>query len=231
MGRPRLHDDSTRRNLLREAETLVTRGGTDAVSVRTLAASAGTTTRAVYSLFGSIEGVFSALYGEAYLGLIRQVDSLTLTGEPRSDLIRICLDGFRRWALAHPNLFRLAFERVVPNVRPRPEDRDAGLQALRRLEALVRACADAGRLDGRSVEAVVAQVSALCQGLASMELRDWWAGTDLESERLWEDALNALLDGLEARVRRARAVRSRRRPSRARRGSSPRGVPRHTKAS
>jgi len=55
----------------------------------------GTTTRAVYSLCGSMEGVFSALYSEAYLGLIRQMDSVPLTGEPRRDLIQTGLDGFR----------------------------------------------------------------------------------------------------------------------------------------
>jgi len=216
MGRPRLHDDTTRRDLLHEAEKLVTKGGTDAVSVRTLASAAGTTTRAVYSLFGSMEGVFSALYSEAYLGLIRQMDSVPLTGEPRRDLVRTGLDGFRRWALAHPNLFRLAFERVAPNIRPRPEDYEIGLQGLHRLEVLVQKCADAGLLGNHPVIAVVAQLSALCQGLASMELRGWWADTDLDSEQLWENALTALVDGLQARAS-AKNVRSPRRASRRRR--------------
>jgi len=69
---------------------------------------------------------------------------------------------------------------------------------------LVQKCADAGLLGNHPVIAVVAQLSALCQGLASMELRGWWADTDLDSEQLWENALTALVDGLQ----RARARRS-----------------------
>jgi len=81
---------------------------------------------------------------------------------------------------------------------------------------LVQKCADAGLLGNHPVIAVVAQLSALCQGLASMELRGWWADTDLDSEQLWENALTALVDGLHARAS-AKNVRSPRRASRRRR--------------
>jgi hypothetical protein len=49
-----------------------------------------------------------------------------------------------------------------------------------------------------------------------MELRGWWADTDLDSEQLWENALTALVDGLQARAS-AKNVRSPRRASRRRR--------------
>ena len=61
MGRPRLHDEKTRVELLAAAERLVADGGIDAVSVRGAALAAGTTTRAVYALFGSKEGLVQAL--------------------------------------------------------------------------------------------------------------------------------------------------------------------------
>ncbi|MGH7686496.1 MAG: TetR/AcrR family transcriptional regulator [Candidatus Dormibacteria bacterium] len=61
MGRPRLHDERTRAALLTAAERLVTEGGMDAISVRTAAVGAGTTTRAVYALFGSKQGLVQAM--------------------------------------------------------------------------------------------------------------------------------------------------------------------------
>jgi len=67
-----------------------------------------------------MEGVFSALYSEAYLGLIRQMDSVPRTGEPRRDLIQTGLDGFRRWALAHPNLSALPSSESLPTFGPGP---------------------------------------------------------------------------------------------------------------
>ena len=61
MGRPRLHDDATREALLGAAEALVEAGGPGALSVRAAADTIGTSTRAVYSIFGSKEGLLSAL--------------------------------------------------------------------------------------------------------------------------------------------------------------------------
>ena len=53
MGRPREHDEKTARALLAAAEQLLQQRGTAALSLRQVAAGAGTSTRAVYSLFGS----------------------------------------------------------------------------------------------------------------------------------------------------------------------------------
>ena len=52
MGRPRLHDARTASALLDEAERIVEAEGLDALTVRRVAAAAGTTTRAVYTAFG-----------------------------------------------------------------------------------------------------------------------------------------------------------------------------------
>src|SRR5687767_12036397 len=121
MGRPRSHDEKTRADLLREGEKRLVEGGLDAVSVRGVAEAAGTTTRAIYSLFGSREGLVSALYREAWRTLTARVEAVPLTDDPVQDLVRVGIDGFRSFATSHPNLFRLAFERIIP-VSPSEED-------------------------------------------------------------------------------------------------------------
>jgi AcrR family transcriptional regulator len=57
MGRPREHNEQTRAALRAAAERLISEGGPQAFSVRAVAAEVGTTTRAVYSLFGSKEAL------------------------------------------------------------------------------------------------------------------------------------------------------------------------------
>ena len=57
MGRPREHNERTASALLETAERTIEEHGIGALSLRELASDAGTTTRAVYSLFGSKEGL------------------------------------------------------------------------------------------------------------------------------------------------------------------------------
>jgi AcrR family transcriptional regulator len=66
VGRPREHDERTAAALLAAGERAITDGGLEALSVRGVATEAATTTRAVYSLFGSREGLIAALGAHAY---------------------------------------------------------------------------------------------------------------------------------------------------------------------
>ena len=69
MGRPRLHDETTERELLAAAEGLLTAEGVAGLSVRRLAEAAGTSARAIYSVFGDRSGLVQALFQEAFVAL------------------------------------------------------------------------------------------------------------------------------------------------------------------
>jgi AcrR family transcriptional regulator len=194
MGRPRVHDDSTRERLFRAAEALVALGGIDALSVRGLAEAAATTTRAVYSVFEGKDGIVRALYREAWVVLRQRLVAVPETADPAGDLVRAGLEAFRRFALERPNLFRLAFEGRLPLVAA-PEDLSASLAALAELERRVQRCADAGLLGGKPARLVALQFHALCQGFASNELSGWYVAVQ-DPERLWRTGLGALLQGM-----------------------------------
>jgi AcrR family transcriptional regulator len=55
MGRPREHDELTAAAHLTAAERTIHARGLESLSLRQLAADVGTTTRAIYSLFGSMD--------------------------------------------------------------------------------------------------------------------------------------------------------------------------------
>jgi AcrR family transcriptional regulator len=211
MGRPREHDDTTRAALLDAAEGLLASGGLSALSVRAVAAAVGTTTRAVYSVFGGRPGLIGALYARAFQILGGLLDEIPTTEDPCADLVRCGVEGFRRFALVHPNLFRLSFERLDPDFQPGPAEGAAALRTLDKLRERVHRCHEAGRLGDHEVAAVTWQFHACAQGLASVELQGWLpAGGD--HAVFWCDALAALVAGYAHAPHRARGA-GRHRPS------------------
>jgi AcrR family transcriptional regulator len=193
MGRPRTHDQTTERELLSAAEALLSEGGAEALSVRRVAEAAGTTSRAIYSVFGGKEGLHRALFREAFQALSADLDALPLTDDPVSDLVAAGAVGFRGWSLSRPNLFRLAFADEAPAGRT-PES--TGVAAFERLLDRIRRCTAAGRISpGRELE-VGLSFHALCEGLAGFEARGRFpllAGQDPAD--LWRSALGALVKG------------------------------------
>lgn len=204
MGRPKLHDESTREKLLRVAEGLAAQRGIDAVSVRGVAAGAGTTTRAVYSLFGGLDGLLEALYSRAFLTLTRAVDSVPLTRHPLRDLVHAGVEGFRAYALAHPNLFRLVFERAFDPSKMGPAAMAVGMECLGRLSARVQRCADAGLISKASVMTLTFGFDAACRGLAASELNCMFSipGQASDPKRIWQQTLEALVSGFQTQKKR-----------------------------
>jgi AcrR family transcriptional regulator len=206
MGRPRIHDEETRAALRAAAEQLVAEGGAAAFSVRAVAQRAGTSTRAVYSLFGSKEGLLvDALAQEAYTFLADGMEEQDETDDPVADLVELGVSVYRRrLVVEHPALYRIAFQRVVPDFRAGPELTAARERALAGLLGKVQRVADAGLLGSTSVQDGAVAFNAMTEGLANSELR----GTTLrilpqgEEERAWRDALTALVRGFNADGRR-----------------------------
>ena len=194
MGRRRLHDEHTRVRLLAAAEQLVAEGGFDAISVRAVAVRADTTTRAVYALFGSKEAFVQALAQRTFMLVMERVAAVPLTDDPGRDLVTCAVNGFRLFALEHPDLFRLFFTAQLPRPPLSSEANQTRLAAYRQLLQLVERAHAAGLLGGHSIEDVALLWDVLCTGLAMRELCGPIQAAD--GERIWTDALTALLVGL-----------------------------------
>lgn len=197
MGRPRVHDAQTRHALLQAAERLAATGGLSAVGVRSAAATAGTTTRAVYAAFGSKEGLVEALAEQAFLLLAERVTAVPRSDDPVSDLIECAVLGFRRFTLEHPEMFRLFFNGSNPAWRLSGSSGAAARDTYGQLLSLVRAAQTAGFGPGYSTGELAVIWDALCSGLA---LREVCGGIDpAQAERIWRDSLGALVTGLNRR--------------------------------
>ena len=201
MGRPREHDEHTRAALLAAAEALVAQGGPGALSVRAVADAAGTTTRAVYTLFGSKDGLLAgALASDAFEFLSGEIGKLEETDDPVADLIDVGVVVFRRLVREHPALYRIAFQRVVPGLDPGPELTAARQRAWAQLVAKVTRLQDAGLLDGKPAAEAALEFNAMMEGLANAELR----GAVLRllpegsEEEAWRSALTTVVRGFAA---------------------------------
>jgi AcrR family transcriptional regulator len=201
MGRPREHDDETRAALLAAAERLVAEGGPAALSVRAVADAAGTTTRAVYSLFGSKDGLLvESLARDAFAFLFRELGKLEETGDPAADLVENGVRVFRRLVLDHPALYRIAFQRVVPGLEASPELVATRQRAWEQLVAKVARLGPPGLLGDKSPSEAAVEFNAMMEGLANAELR----GAVLrllpegDEEQTWRNALTSVIRGWSA---------------------------------
>ena len=145
--------------------------GLGAVSVRALAGEVGTTTRAIYSLFGSKDGLIAALGARTFDLLAAAVDALPTTHDPGADLVEAGVNGFRRLVVDHPALFQLGIQQTHATDEQLVEIRAAAARAWTVLQARVTRIQHQGRLGTRSVEEAATAFHALCEGLAALEPR------------------------------------------------------------
>jgi AcrR family transcriptional regulator len=198
MSRPKEHDERTAAALLDAAERIAEQEGPAALSVRRVANEIDTTTRAVYSLFGSKDSLVVALGVRAFQLLGAAIETLPRTSDPVTDLVRAGL-AFRCFARDHPALFRIGVQRLQVSGESVRGFVDAANIALSELHARVERLRDADQLGHRSVPAAAWEFHALCEGLAAIEAR--CIIDREEAEGMWTDALSSLIDGWSANNR------------------------------
>lgn len=196
VGRPKEHGPQRADALLHAAEDIVEADGLDGLSVRRVAERVGTTTRAVYALFGSKDALVAALGRRAFEMLDVALGQLARTADPAADLVEASVVVFRRLAVEHPSLYRIAVQQT-----PTPPQVVAGFeqtagQAWHNLRARVARLGETGALGSRPVDEATIEFHALCEGLAALELRGLLPTG--AQERLWRDAIASLIAGFAA---------------------------------
>jgi AcrR family transcriptional regulator len=193
MGRPREYDEQTASALLETAERIVAAEGLDALSVRVVANAVKVTTRAVYSLFGSKDGLVVALGVRAFELLKASLDALPTTSDPTRDLVEAGVLVFRNFALEHPALLRIGLQHEGMSAELATQFRDASDRAFSGLQSRIARLAAQGQLGSRGQPEAACEFDALCEGLVALELRG--AIPPSKAERIWHDALHALVVG------------------------------------
>lgn len=185
MPRPKVHDAALRQRLLERASALLSGGGPDALSLRTLAHDCGTSTTAVYSLFGGKPALLEVLLDDAVRRLTDRLAAVEPGADPVEHVTRLAL-AYRAAALDDPNLYEVLI--AAPSTAP-----DVGT-ALAALADGVRDAVESKALRTDADPCTVAlAVQGLVHGLVTMELRG------LTTAATVTGALRATLDGWRRR--------------------------------
>jgi AcrR family transcriptional regulator len=194
MPRAKQRTPELRDRVLRVALDTLAAEGVAGFTTRRVAGEAGTSTPAVYELFGDKAGLVREVFFEGFRMLQRHFDEVTPTEDARADLLAVAL-SFRRFVHDHPVLADVMFARPFSDFDPGPDERQAGAAVRRTVVGYVRRAIDAGVLAGDEVDIAHALV-ALTQGLAAAESSRRLGTSPASVDRRWSLAVGALLDGL-----------------------------------
>jgi AcrR family transcriptional regulator len=164
------HTAELRATLIDEAGRLLQAEGASAVTLRRLAQAAGTSTAAVYTLFGDKAGLLEQMYVEGFQRLGRTVAAVPVTDSPLNDLFAMG-QSYRRAALRGRHLYELMFGRPVPGFTPSGAARAFAERTFQPLVDAVSRCVEAGDFDpGTKAEEAAYHLWALAHGLVTLEI-------------------------------------------------------------
>jgi AcrR family transcriptional regulator len=188
MARPRLHDDALRTQLLEVTSQVISSDGESAVTVRKVAAAAGTSASAVYALFGSREALVEAVGDEGFRRFAEHLAAVSQGHDPAADL-RALGGAYRKFALADPHFYRVMFYRAVSPADGEP------VSAVDRPTFRVLHDAVGRVLAGAPPERVLSAAVGLwglVHGLVSLELAGLLPGDERAREAAFDQAAGAV---------------------------------------
>jgi AcrR family transcriptional regulator len=196
VARPKLHDETLRLRLLEAAAEVVADSGESALSLRRVAAEAGTSTTAVYSLFGNKTGLLENLYREAMRRFAARLATVGPTDDPAGDILRLGL-AYRDYALTEPHLYSVMFARRPDEWDPTGVADEEAAETLRPLTDAVRRGQAAGTFAAGPPERIALSCWGIAHGLVSLELTGVVPG-GLQVADGYADALRAMITGWSA---------------------------------
>ena len=148
------------------AAQAIAQGGPDALVLRRLARTAGTSTTAIYTIFGSKEELVVAVLGAASASLTAAQEAVPATDDPLEDFAELGR-AYRRWALEQPALYDVMFGRSGLREMIAGTALDVTMHPL--LDA-VRRCIAAGVLRDVDPRAAAISIWSSVHGLVSLEI-------------------------------------------------------------
>ena len=194
MPRAKQRTPEMRERVLQAAMDMLASDGVAGFTTRRLAQHAGTSTPAVYELFGDKAGLVRELFFEGFRLLRQYLDQVRPSQDPRAELVLV-IESLRSFAREHSVLADLMFSRPFADFDPGPAERRAGDEVRLFIVAAVRRCVRAGILEGDEVD-IAHVIVAMAQGLAGQETAGWLGTSQQSRDRRWDLAITALLDGL-----------------------------------
>jgi AcrR family transcriptional regulator len=188
----------TATRILAAAADLLETGGTEAVTMRKLAARVGVTPMALYRHFSDREALLAAVADDAFARLGAEWSEVAWSGDPDDDLDN-ALERYLDFAMARPRLYAFLFVDPRGEARRFPEDfADHASPTLRLIVKALSAGMLSGKLRDDDPLECALLIAAELQGLVAMYLGGRIAMTQPELRSLCARQLHRVLAGLRA---------------------------------
>lgn len=194
MPRRKQRTPDLRDQVLATAVAVLESDGQGALTARRVAAEAGTSTAAVYELFGAKGGLVRAIFFEGFRMLGRQLER-DVQAEDGLEALRELVAAMRGFILARPALARVMFERPFADFDPGPDELAAGAAVREFVIGRARRCVEAGLLAGDPAD-IAHVLIGLVLGLAAQEAAGWLGSSQASADRRWSLGADAVLRGL-----------------------------------
>lgn len=171
MARPKTHTPEVGERLMGCALNVVHSEGIGALALRTLAQQAGTSTTAVYALFGSKEALQRAVLVRGFLQFAEAQESVPATDDPANDIAGLGA-VYVQWALDNARLYEAMFGEALAGMTPSTELHEASTRSMVRVTDAVRRAVAAGVFRPAAEETIVVSLWAQVHGLASLMIAD-----------------------------------------------------------
>lgn len=113
MATMRAEPEAVRDRLVAAGVQMMERDGLAALSARSVAAAAGTSTMALYTHFGGMTELLDAIAIEAFVRFTQALTEVPHTDDPVADFFAMGL-AYHRFALANPQRYQAMFGAAVP---------------------------------------------------------------------------------------------------------------------
>lgn len=186
------YDDALRRGILSEAFERLRENGPESLGLRPLAASQGTSTTAIYTMFGGKAGLLAAVAAEADSQFADALRESLRYDSVEGDMRSLCR-AYRRWALENPGLYGLLIDRYSAGQESssrRPSE-PAAPQWREPLLEVVDALVDEGIFRSTDVHETATAIWASLHGIVSLEMSVWRESPSAEHH--FETQLAAIL--------------------------------------
>lgn len=194
MPRAKQRTPELRDRVLHVAVATLARDGVAGFTTRKVAVAAGTSTGAVYELFGDKAGLVREVFFEGFRLLRRRFDELEPAADPVAGLRQVLL-AVRAFIGEEPVLAGVMFSQPFAAFDPGPDERAAGASVRELIVDRVQRCRAAGLVVGDDTD-IAHVLLALVQGLAAQEAAGWLGRSPASVERRWALALDTTLAGL-----------------------------------
>jgi AcrR family transcriptional regulator len=182
-----------RAEIVDAALSIVTEAGPQALTTRRLAEAAGVTTMTIYSRFGGMESVSSAVFNVGFARLTERLRAVEPTGAAAQDVLECCR-AYRRFGVENPGLYSIMFERAI--VLDPESTSSAASESFDELAQRITRLVGA---DGKTatVRAHAYGLWALCHGLVNLETTGMGTSEQVaDTNTTFDTAVSTFIDGL-----------------------------------